>query len=289
MGRLFFAALSGGLFGLGLVVAGMTDTQRVIGFLDLFGGWDPTLMFVMGGAMVPMALAWAYARPRRLSLLGAPLPEPPSSSITPALVTGSVLFGIGWGLAGFCPGPAMASITFGGTSGVIFLAALIAGMVATPRLRALTASLATRGTRMDIRRLTDTYAVSPQIMPEDVAAIAAAGFTTIIDNRPDGEIPPEVQTDAIRDAANAAGLAFVANPVVGGAITPDNVRLQGETLGTAKGPVFAYCASGNRSSIVWALSQSGSRPTDELIATAARAGYNLEPFRVQIDRLATGA
>lgn len=142
---------------------------------------------------------------------------------------------------------------------------------------------------MDIRRLTDTYAVSPQIMPEDVAAIAAAGFTTIIDNRPDGEIPPEVQTDAIRDAAEAAGLAFVANPVIGGAITADNVLQQGETLGAAKGPVFAYCASGNRSSIVWALSQSGKRPTDELIATAARAGYNLEPFRAQIDRLATGA
>ena len=288
MGRLLFAGLSGGLFGLGLVVAGMTDTQKVIGFLDLFGGWDPTLMFVMGGAMVPMALAWAVARPRRLSLLGAPLPEP-ASAITPPLVVGSALFGIGWGLAGFCPGPAMASITFGGISGVIFLAAMIAGMVATPRLRALTVSLATRGTRMDIRRLTDTYAVSPQIMPEDVAAIAAAGFTTIIDNRPDGEIPPEVQTDAIRDAAEAAGLAFVANPVVGGAITADNVRQQGETLGAAKGPVFAYCASGNRSSIVWALSQSGKHPTDELIATAARAGYNLEPFRAQIDRLATGA
>ena len=288
MGRLFFAALSGGLFGLGLVISGMTDTRRVIGYLDLFGDWDPTLMFVMGGAMVPMALAWAYARDRRLSLLGSPLPERPVQRITPALATGSVLFGIGWGLAGLCPGPAMASITFGGISGLFFLAAMIAGMVATPRLRALIASLATRGHRMDIRRLTDSYAVSPQILPEDVATIAAAGYTTIIDNRPDGEIPPEVQTEAIRKAAEAAGLTFVVNPVIGGAITMDNVRLQGAALAEAAGPVFAYCASGNRSSIVWALSQSGKRPTDDLIATAARFGYNLEPFRAQIDRLATG-
>lgn len=286
MARLLFAALSGGLFGLGLVISGMTDTQRVLGFLDLFGDWNPTLMFVMGGAMLPMALAWAYVQPRRLSLLGSPLPERPAAEITPALVIGSVLFGIGWGLVGLCPGPAMATITFGGMPGLIFLAAMIAGMVATPRLRALFASLATRGHRMDIRRLTETYAVSPQIMPEDVVAIAAAGFTTIIDNRPDGEIPPEVQTEAMRKATEAAGLAFIANPVIGGAITLDNVRAQGAAIAGAKGPVFAYCASGNRSSIVWALSQSGKRPTDDLIGTAARFGYNLEPFRAQIDKLA---
>jgi uncharacterized protein (TIGR01244 family) len=285
MGRLFFAALSGGLFGLGLVISGMTDTRRVQGFLDLFGGWDPTLIFVMGGAMVPMAIAWVYVRGRRLSFLGAPLPERPAAGITPALAIGSALFGIGWGLAGLCPGPAMASITFGGISGLIFLAAMIAGMVATPRLRALFVSFATRGHRMDIRRLTDTYAVSPQIMPEDVAAIAAAGFTAIVDNRPDGEIPPEVQSAAIRKAAEAAGLAFVANPVIGGAITMDNIRVQGAALSEATGPVFAYCASGNRSSVVWALSQAGARPTDELIAAAARFGYNLEPFRAQIDAL----
>lgn len=138
---------------------------------------------------------------------------------------------------------------------------------------------------MDIRRLTDTYAVSPQIMPEDVAAIAAAGFTAIVDNRPDGEIPPEVQTAAIRKAVEAAGLAYVVNPVIGGAITMDNVRLQGAAVAEATGPVFAYCASGNRSSIVWALSQAGTRPTDELIGAAARFGYNLEPMRAQIDAL----
>mgnify|MGYP005855633473 CR=1 FL=1 len=139
---------------------------------------------------------------------------------------------------------------------------------------------------MDIRPLTETYAVTPQITPDEVALIAAAGFTTIIDNRPDGEIPPELRAEAIRAAAEAAGLAFVVNPVVGGAITHDNVRLQGAALAAATGPVLAYCASGNRSSIVWALSQAGQRPTDELIAIPARHGYNLEPFRPQIDMLA---
>ncbi len=139
---------------------------------------------------------------------------------------------------------------------------------------------------MDIRRLTDRYAVSPQITPEDVAAIAAAGFTTIIDNRPDVEIPPEVQTEAVRATAEAAGLDFVVNPVIGGAITMENVTLQGETLAKSNGPVFAYCASGNRCSVVWALSQAGARPTDELISLPARHGYNLEPFRAQIDALA---
>lgn len=142
---------------------------------------------------------------------------------------------------------------------------------------------------MDIRRLTETYAVSPQITPEDVPAIKAAGFTTIINNRPDGEIPVEVQTDAVGQAVAAAGLHYVVNPVIGGAITMENVTAQRDALAAATGPVFAYCASGNRCSIVWALSQAGRRPTDQLIATAARFGYNLEPFRQQIDGLAQTA
>ncbi len=139
---------------------------------------------------------------------------------------------------------------------------------------------------MDIRPLTDTFAVAPQILPEEVPLIAAAGYTTIIDNRPDAEIPSDLQTEAVRKAVEAAGLSFVVNHVVGGAITMDNVRLQGEAVAAAAGPILAYCASGNRSSIVWALSQAGLLPTDDLIATAARHGYNLEPFRPQIDMLA---
>lgn len=139
---------------------------------------------------------------------------------------------------------------------------------------------------MDIRHLTEDYAVSPQITPEDVVALRAAGFTTVICNRPDAEIPTELQAEAVRAAAVAAGLAFVDNPVIGGAISDANAADQGAAIAAAKGPVLAYCASGNRSSIVWALSQAGRVATDDLIATAARWGYNLEPYRARIDAAA---
>ncbi|MFN4057838.1 MAG: TIGR01244 family sulfur transferase [Roseinatronobacter sp.] len=141
---------------------------------------------------------------------------------------------------------------------------------------------------MDIRPLTDTYAVSPQITPEDVAAIVAAGYTTVICNRPDGEIPPDLQADQIKAAVEAAGLSFCLNPVIGGAITMDNVTSQGAAIAGATGPVLAYCASGNRSSIVWALSQASNMPVDELIGRPAQFGYMLEPFRPTIEQLAKG-
>lgn len=139
---------------------------------------------------------------------------------------------------------------------------------------------------MDIRRLTDTYAVSPQIDPADLATLAAAGFTTVINNRPDGEIPPDWHTGVMQAAAEAAGLAFVVNPVIGGALTMANVQAQGDAIAAATGPVLAYCASGNRSSVVWALSQAGTRPVDELIGLPARHGYQLEHLRPQIEALA---
>ena len=137
---------------------------------------------------------------------------------------------------------------------------------------------------MDIRQITPDYAVSPQIDPEDLAAIKAAGFTRVVNNRPDGEIPPSHHSAAMKAAAEALGLEFVANPVIGGAITLDNVAAQGAALNGAK--VLAYCASGNRSSIVWALSLAGQRPTDELVALPAQHGYNMEIWRDQIDALA---
>lgn len=139
---------------------------------------------------------------------------------------------------------------------------------------------------MDIRPLTETYAVSPQIDPADLPAIKAAGYTTIIDNRPDGEIPPHLHTPAMKAAAEALGLTFVANPVIGGALTMANVEAQRAAVASAGGKVLAYCASGNRSSIVWALAHAGTRPTDELIALPARFGYQLEGLRGQIDALA---
>jgi uncharacterized protein len=127
--RHLFAALSGGLFGLGLMVSGMTDTTKVQGWLDLFGDWDPTLAFVLGGAILPMAIAWAILTPRGTSLLGQTLPAPPSHDIDRPLVWGAVLFGMGWALVGLCPGPAMASLSYGGVSGIIFFVALIVGML----------------------------------------------------------------------------------------------------------------------------------------------------------------
>lgn len=141
---------------------------------------------------------------------------------------------------------------------------------------------------MTIRDITDSYSVSPQIDPEDLAALKAAGFTRIIDNRPDSEIPGSHQTEAMRAAAEAAGLEFIANPVIGGAITRENVSTQGAAIAESTGRVLAYCASGNRSSVVWALSQAGKRPTDELIELPARHGYNMEIWRDQIEALAQG-
>lgn len=142
---------------------------------------------------------------------------------------------------------------------------------------------------MDIRALTPTYAVSPQIEPEDLPAIKAAGYTVVIDNRPDGEIPPHLHTDTMRQAAEALGLVFVANPIIGGALTMDNVDAQREAIEAASGPVFAYCASGNRSSVVWALAHAGKHPADELIGIPARFGYNLEHLRPTLESLAKGA
>ncbi|ACM01368.1 MULTISPECIES: TIGR01244 family sulfur transferase [Cereibacter] len=139
---------------------------------------------------------------------------------------------------------------------------------------------------MSFRPLTDRYAVSPQISQEELPALRTAGFTTIIDNRPDGEIPPHLQTEEMRRAAEAEGFTFIANPVIGGAVTLENVERQREAIDQAGGPVLAYCASGNRSSVVWALANAGRMPTDELIGLPARHGYQLEGLRHEIDRLA---
>lgn len=139
---------------------------------------------------------------------------------------------------------------------------------------------------MDLRALTPMYSVSAQIELADLAAIKAAGYAVIIDNRPDTEIPEALHTEQMRARAEALGLEFIANPVIGGAITMQNVTRQAEVLTQAQAPVLAYCASGNRSSVVWALANAGKVATDDLIAIPARFGYNLEPFRAQLDALA---
>jgi hypothetical protein len=132
--RALFAFLAGGVFGAGLLVSGMTDTTKVQGWLDVFGDWDPTLAFVLGGAIIPMAIAWRFTA-GRAPRLGGSFPPPPEPRLGHNLVVGSVLFGAGWGLAGLCPGPAIASLGYGGIGGLVFLAAMIAGMVASPPIR----------------------------------------------------------------------------------------------------------------------------------------------------------
>ncbi len=140
---------------------------------------------------------------------------------------------------------------------------------------------------MDIRPLSADYAVAPQITPEDIPAIVAAGFDTVICNRPDGEIPPDLRAEALRPAIEAAGLRLVVNPVVGGGLSMENVEAQKAAIDMG-GKVLAYCASGNRSSIVWALALAGTRPTEELVAAGARYGYQVPQFRDLIERLAQG-
>ncbi|WP_322867832.1 DUF6691 family protein [Aquicoccus sp. G2-2] len=133
--RLLISLLAGGLFGLGLMVSGMTDVTKVQGWLDVFGAWDPTLAFVLGGAIAPMAVAWRLTTRHSSAVLGAPFPPKPSITIDRSLILGAVLFGTGWALVGFCPGPAMASLSYGGAQGLAFFAAMIAGMVALGLLR----------------------------------------------------------------------------------------------------------------------------------------------------------
>ena len=133
--RKIVSFLVGSLFGTGLLVSGMTDTRKVQGWLDVFGDWDPTLAFVMGGAILPMAIAWRIAA-RGTPRFAAAYPAAPKAEVGPNLVIGSVLFGVGWGLVGLCPGPAMASLTFGGWGGLAFAGSMALGMALAPMAKA---------------------------------------------------------------------------------------------------------------------------------------------------------
>lgn len=141
---------------------------------------------------------------------------------------------------------------------------------------------------MIVNKLTDSFSVGPQIVAENVADLAAAGFTTILCNRPDGEVPAEQQAAAIAAEAARHGLAFIDNPISPAGLTEENVRLQGTALEEAKGPVFAYCASGRRSSIAWSLSQAGLMSADDIIAATTRAGYQLQDLRPHLEAAARG-
>ena len=116
------------LFGLGLILSGMTDPRKVLGFLDLAGDWDPSLALVMGGAIAVGVLAFALAKRRGSSLLGSPLHLPTNTRLDRRLILGSLAFGIGWGMAGLCPGPAMVSMAAGQGKALLFVLAMLAGM-----------------------------------------------------------------------------------------------------------------------------------------------------------------
>jgi uncharacterized membrane protein YedE/YeeE len=120
--------LAGLVFGSGLIVSGMVNPAKVLGFLDLAGSWDPSLAFVMAGAVAVGMVAFMLARQRAVSLLGADMRLPSSRQIDRRLVAGSVLFGIGWGIAGFCPGPGLVSLGMGEFKAVVFVAAMLLGM-----------------------------------------------------------------------------------------------------------------------------------------------------------------
>jgi len=129
MRQLLVALVSGTIFGAGLALGGMTDPARVRGFLDLFGAWDPTLAFVMGGAVLVMAVAWVVQRQMLRPLFAEGFSLPDRNDLTPRLIGGSALFGIGWGIAGLCPGPGFAALAIQPVSATIFVVALLGGML----------------------------------------------------------------------------------------------------------------------------------------------------------------
>lgn len=124
------AFIAGLVFGIGLIVSGMTDPSKVIGFLDLAGRWDPSLAFVMVGAIIVGIIGYAVARKRTAAFLGGAMHLPTARQIDRRLVLGSLVFGAGWGLAGFCPGPAIVSLGAGQDKAVVFVIAMLAGMAA---------------------------------------------------------------------------------------------------------------------------------------------------------------
>ena len=125
---IFTALLAGLVFGLGLIVSGMANPAKVLGFLDLNGAWDPSLALVMAGAIGVSFFAFLFAKDRTRSLIGADMKLPRGRTIDRRLVVGSLLFGIGWGVAGFCPGPGLVALGMGEVKALVFVAAMLAGM-----------------------------------------------------------------------------------------------------------------------------------------------------------------
>lgn len=126
--QILMSLIAGLVFGIGLIVSGMADPAKVLGFLDLAGAWDPSLALVMVGAIAVAVVGFAAAKRRRQSLLGLPMQLPTAGTVDRRLVAGGLMFGIGWGLAGFCPGPALVALGMGSAKAVVFVLAMLAGM-----------------------------------------------------------------------------------------------------------------------------------------------------------------
>jgi hypothetical protein len=120
--------ISGLLFGAGLLLSGMANPEKVLGFLDIAGLWDPSLAFVMGGAILVGLVAFGFAKKQTVSVLGFEMKLPKTTAIDKRLIIGSIGFGIGWGLAGFCPGPALVAVGAGETKAIVFVVAMVAGI-----------------------------------------------------------------------------------------------------------------------------------------------------------------
>ena len=142
---------------------------------------------------------------------------------------------------------------------------------------------------MDLRPLDEITSATSMIAPEDMEALAREGVTAVICNRRDAEVPPPLQAAAMQAAAEAAGLAFTYNPVAMPNLTLQAVEEQADAIEGADGRVVAYCASGTRSAVLWALARAGRMETDAILAATAAAGYPLEGLRGQIDALAARA
>ena len=140
---------------------------------------------------------------------------------------------------------------------------------------------------MDIRPLDEALSASPQIAPEDLPAIAAQGFRSVISNRPDGEEPGQPGAEALRRAAEAAGLAFAHVPVVGGSISDQDVADFREALADLPHPVFGFCRTGTRTTTLWALANAAAETPDDLIARAKSAGYDLGALRPRLEGAAS--
>lgn len=127
---MIFSLFAGLIFGVGLILSGMTDPAKIIGFLDVTGEWNYSLGFVMLGAISTSYFAFRYAGKKSTTIIGKPIAIPTGKEINPRLIAGSITFGIGWGLAGYCPGPALASVATGRIEPILFAAAMLMGMAA---------------------------------------------------------------------------------------------------------------------------------------------------------------